>query len=211
MNHPYTFSFMHISTVRSNDLFIERFSVFSNEMKNDKSVIYINFNLSFTCQDVRTLPNENLLNYFAANDKKLKNRITFTLWENHSELTDEEVKNTIIHFIFKSPDMKEAFWQTEDMFYGLCTLEEAIINKSYEIKVLEQRKIKIHIDAEEYVLMELEGGVKEANVCCFEYHYEFCEPLSVFDFLEKETEKAFFRDVLKKTSIRRLVAPVSED
>ena len=212
MKHLYTFQFTHLTTKRSGDLFVERFMVNSNERKNDTWVLYTCFDISFTVDDVRTLPTDNLLSYFILYVGKFKKRLSFYDWKNHSELTDEEAKQCIIDSIFVSRYMNEAFWQSEDMFYGLRVSEQAIIDKSYEIEVIHKQKIEIGMDEAEQFILELEGEGKNATVSYFAYYYHaFRDPIPISNFLAKNVEETFFKDVLKKTIIHRAMAPFKED
>jgi len=134
LKNPYTLEFIHLCKLRVDDLFLERFCVYSHGTENDKHAIDTCFDLSFTHEDVRKLP-------------------------------------------------------IDDLFYGLRVLEQAIMNKSYDIDVIHKYEIDY-----------------------FAYYYDICfEPIPVFRFLPKEVEEEFFNDVLKKTLIRRLLAPIEED
>ena len=208
MKQTYELSFIHLSKLRIDDLFLKRFRVYSREAKNDKHAIDFIFDLSFTNEDVRKLPIDDLLTYFEENKNELKKRLSFFDRENRTTIRNEEVLDYIINAMFRDEHIKKVFERTEDMFYGLRISEQSILNKSYTIDVIHQHKLKINVE-DELFLLEVKGGGKNAEVDYFAYYYDiFVDPIPVFRFLPKEVEEKFFRDVLKKTLIRRLVAPL---
>jgi len=195
-------------TARFDGIFMERFLVYSNEKKDNKGVISTGFDLSFTVEDVRTLPTENLETYFKENKHELIKRLSFDEFENLSDLTDQEVKGCIIESCFENPEVLKTFVKIEDMFYGICEAEQAIINKEYDVEVIHKHEIEVEAAGEIFVL-ELEGEGAGTVVDYFAYYVDELSYLIPFSsFLEKDVEEAFLKDVLKQTRIRRLVAPI---
>lgn len=211
MKNLYTFCFLPLVTARFDGIFMERLSVYSNEKKDNKDVISSRFDLLFTVEDVRSLPTENLDTYFEENKHELTKRLSFDEFENHSELTDEEVKECIIDSCFENPKVFKTFMKIEDMFDGLRKAEQAIINNLYDVEVIHKHEIEVKAAGEIFVL-ELEGEGKEAAVDYFTYYVDELSDIIPFSrFLSKDVEETFFKDVLKKTLIRRLLAPSKED
>jgi len=208
LNSSYTFRFIDFNPKWSDGFLVKSFMVNSNERKNDVQVISARLDLMFKMEDVRKLPTNDLLEYFRLNMGSFKEHISFDHVKNHSELTEEEVKQCIIDSFLEYQYIEEVFWRLEDILESLCISERAIRDGSYEIEVIEKHKISIEINEDEQFVLELKGEGEDAKVDCFSYYYlPFSDPISVVGFLEKNVEEAFFKDVLKKTRIRRLVAP----
>lgn len=211
MKNPYTFHFNPLVTVRFDGLFMERVMVISKEMEHNKFAISTSLDLSFTVEDVHSLATENIYIYFKKNKQELKKRISFYNWENYSDTTDEEVKESIIHAIFLSDKMKQNFWKIGNMFYKLREAEKSIVNNSYDVEVIHKHELEIEAAGEIFVL-ELEGEGKETTVRYFAYYVdERSDLIPISNFLAKDVEEIFFKNVLKKTRIRRLVAPFKEN
>ena len=212
MNNSYTFRFIDFNPKWSGDFLVKSFMVNSNERKNDVQVISARLDLMFKMEDMRKLPTHDLLEYFKLNMGIFKKHISFDDVKNHSELTEGEVKQCIINSFFEYQYIEEVFWRVEDILESLCISEQAIRDGSYEIEVIQQHKISIEINEDEQFVLELKGEGKNAKVDCFSYYYlPFSDPISVVGFLEKNVEETFFKDVLQKTRIRRLVAPLEEN
>jgi len=198
LKHSYTFSFDPLVTVRFDGLFMERVMVISKEMEHNKFAISTSLDLSFTVEDIHSLATENLYIYFKKNKQELKKRISFYDWENYSKLTNEEAEECIIDSIFQSDKMKQIFWKIANMFYELREAEKAIVNNSYDVEVIHKHELEIEAAGEIFVL-ELEGEGKETTVRFFAYYVdERSDLIPISNFLAKEVEEIFFKNVLKK-------------
>jgi len=200
MNRTYTFVFTHLTTMKLDGYFVSRSMVYSNEEVNGDSTIDTLVDIQLTANDLRTLPMEELKDYFLTHREEFTKRVSFKDWENASDTNDEDMKKMIVEGFLHDEKMESVFERLEDAFESIRFCQKAIENKQYKIKPLSDKEIEIIIDGEygeEVFLLEIEDDEEESYVCYFAFYVdEETEPVAFFDFLPESLEKTFFDDVL---------------